>query len=288
MAYLTHKHIRDLATYDFNLNQEQLLMDIQNNQIQNNAIIVCMPNTINHLKYLLDKFTSPVTLLFTDHHTVGSDNSSNNNTKIADHEMVKHIYAGNWYDKPHSKVTQIPIGISNKDIYINKLSPALEHFEKNMTLNKDKPLRVLCNAHKRTYSKPRSGYIDDRKDMINQLKDSKVVDFCTEKHEFSSLTLISCWKKHEQYAFELSPSGNGLDCHRTYEAIILNTIPIVRSNTLDPIYKQHDLPVVVVKEWNEVTEENLKIWHEQYKDCFTKDTKDKMKITYWENIIKNN
>ena len=78
------------------------------------------------------------------------------------------------------------------------------------------------------------------------LQDSPIVDHCNDKHDFTDDSIINTWKKHKNYAFELSPSGNGLDCHRTYEAIILNTIPIVRSNTLDPIYKEHDLPVVIV------------------------------------------
>ena len=75
-------------------------------------------------------------------------------------------------------------------------------------------------------------------------------------------------------SYELSSSGNGLDCHRTYEAIILNTISIVRSNTLDPIYKEHDLPVVIVDEWSNVTQ-----------DKYGNRTKDKMKINYWKELI---
>ena len=45
----------------------------------------------------------------------------------------------------------------------------------------------------------------------------------------------------------MSPQGNGLDCHRTWEALILKTIPIVRTSSLDPLYE--GLPVVVVHEW---------------------------------------
>ena len=285
MEYLTRKHVRDLANYDFNFNPSHLLNDIKNKNIKKNSTIICLPHTVNELKKLLDKITIPVILLFTDHNTQSLCISFNNSSKIADHEMVKHIFAENWYDEPHPKVTQVPIGISYKDIFLGKLYPALHHIEKNMTLNKDKPLKVLCNAHKKTYPKPFSGYIDDRKDMIDQLKDSSVIDFCTDKHNFSSITLITCWKKHEHYAFELSPSGNGLDCHRTYEAIILNTIPIVRSNTLDPIFKENKLPVVIVKEWNEVTQDNLKIWHEQYKDWFSEENKRKVRVEYWKDLI---
>ena len=284
-TYLTRKHFRDIADYDINNDIDKLLQDVDHGKIQPNSIIVSIPNTIHILKNILDKLNTNVILLFTDHNTRSLDTSYNNRYLLADHNNVKHIFSENWYDKPHPKVTQIPIGISYKDIYIKNLHEKLNEIEHTMIDNKDKPLRVLCNSHKKTYYKPKSGYRDDRQIMINMLWDSSIVDFCNDIHDFSGKSIVNTWEKHKDYAFELSPSGNGLDCHRTYEAIILNTIPIVRSNTLDPIYKEHDLPIVIVDEWSEVTPENLQIWHNKYKHNFGNRTKNKMKINYWKELI---
>ncbi|MBU6384242.1 MAG: hypothetical protein KGQ49_05350 [Verrucomicrobia bacterium] len=55
--------------------------------------------------------------------------------------------------------------------------------------------------------------------------------------------------------FVISPPGNGLDCHRTWEALYFKCYPVVLSSTLDPLYE--GLPVVVVNSWDEVTEELL-------------------------------
>lgn len=56
--------------------------------------------------------------------------------------------------------------------------------------------------------------------------------------------------------FVLSPPGNGADCHRTWEAILLNAVPIVVSSSLlSPLYK--GLPVMTVDDWSEVTEAKL-------------------------------
>ncbi|MBX7065950.1 MAG: hypothetical protein K1X28_01845 [Parachlamydiales bacterium] len=55
--------------------------------------------------------------------------------------------------------------------------------------------------------------------------------------------------------FVISPPGNGLDCHRTWEALYLKSYPVVLSTTLDPLYE--GLPVVIVNSWDEVTEEFL-------------------------------
>ena len=182
----------------------------------------------------------------------------------------------------NDKIKIEPIGISYKDTYIKNLNNDLESIAKSMPDNSVKPLKVLCNSHKKQYRNPKSGYRNDRGIMMKHLKDkTDIIDFCNEKHDFSNESIIRTWKKHKDYAFELSPSGNGLDCHRTYEALILKTIPIVRTNTLDPIYLEHDLPVVIVNEWDEVTKDNLEKWHEKYKKYFTDELDKKMRINYW-------
>jgi hypothetical protein len=56
----------------------------------------------------------------------------------------------------------------------------------------------------------------------------------------------------------------GLDCYRTWEAIYLGSYVVVRSLSLDPSYA--GLPILVVREWEEVTESLL----EQAYDLFRK------------------
>lgn len=55
--------------------------------------------------------------------------------------------------------------------------------------------------------------------------------------------------------FVICPPGTGVDTHRVYESIIFGAIPIVKTSFLDPLYS--NLGVVIVKDWNEVTEEFL-------------------------------
>lgn len=59
------------------------------------------------------------------------------------------------------------------------------------------------------------------------------------------------WRTMSQYAFCASPHGHGLDCHRTWEALALGCIPIVKSSALDDLYAQ--FPVWIVNDWSEVT-----------------------------------
>lgn len=57
------------------------------------------------------------------------------------------------------------------------------------------------------------------------------------------------------FRFMVSPHGVGLDCYRTWEALYLGMIPIVKTSNLDSMYE--DLPVLIVKDWTEVTPELL-------------------------------
>lgn len=66
---------------------------------------------------------------------------------------------------------------------------------------------------------------------------------------------IESWKRQTEYAFVVSPPGEGLDCHRTWEAICLGCIPIMISTPLDDMFE--GLPVLIVQSWRDVTRELL-------------------------------
>ncbi len=51
--------------------------------------------------------------------------------------------------------------------------------------------------------------------------------------------------------FVISPPGNGLDCHRTWEAIYLGAIPIVLGGTLPPELITQ-LPICEVSSWDDI------------------------------------
>ena len=88
------------------------------------------------------------------------------------------------------------------------------------------------------------------------------------------------WKTYSQFAFILSPYGGGLDCHRTWEILCLGSIPIVksfRSNGVNDMFD--DLPVLIVNEWNEITEQLLNDTIEKFKN--TVFNYDKLTLSYW-------
>ena len=57
------------------------------------------------------------------------------------------------------------------------------------------------------------------------------------------------WLSLKDVAFVLSPPGNGLDTHRTWETLMLGRIPIISATALNQVYK--GLPVWEVENWEE-------------------------------------
>jgi hypothetical protein len=91
------------------------------------------------------------------------------------------------------------------------------------------------------------------------------------------------YKQIIEYTFVLSPFGHGYDCIRTFEALCLGCIVIMRKSFLDCIYE--DLPVVLVDEWTDINQSLL----DETIEKFSKKTfaYEKLTMEYWVNIVKN-
>ena len=85
------------------------------------------------------------------------------------------------------------------------------------------------------------------------------------------------WRKWGEYAFVLSPHGAGLDCHRTWEALACGSIVLVPASPLDSLYE--GLPVISIKDWKEITSENLDAWLDRYSGCEIGE--EKLTSPYW-------
>lgn len=178
------------------------------------------------------------------------------------------------------RVSQLPLGLD-----YHKLEPAGDNTSSDMGLPsragnqqltlrairdtiaplRERPARVYANFHLNMDSFLRSQEAlkrrQARQEAWDVLRDAAFMDF--ERHQTPRNEV---WRRHVDVAFEASPHGNGLDCHRTWEALLLKTVPIVKTSVLDPIYD--GLPVVIVEDWREVTTEALEAWREKYGEAF--------------------
>jgi hypothetical protein len=63
--------------------------------------------------------------------------------------------------------------------------------------------------------------------------------------------MMDIYLRNLQYKYWLSPRGMGIDCHRTWEALYLNRVPIIPDSILRPLYEH--LPVVIVEDYSQLT-----------------------------------
>jgi hypothetical protein len=98
-------------------------------------------------------------------------------------------------------------------------------------------------------------------------------------------------KEMAKCKFTLSPAGLAPDCYRNWEALYVGSIPIVKTSALDPLFE--GLPVLIIQDWDQITEEFLeaeyaRITAKQY-DCtplnleFWLDKIDQVKHTFMQN-----
>ena len=92
-------------------------------------------------------------------------------------------------------------------------------------------------------------YAADRRQALAQLPPALL------HYEPIPVSRFMTWAHQAKFEFVISPHGGGLDCHRTWEALALGCYPIVKSSPIDPLFK--GLPVLIVKEWSDVTQERL-------------------------------
>lgn len=78
--------------------------------------------------------------------------------------------------------------------------------------------------------------------------DRSIRHSCVKK--FPKMKRNELWSLYTQYTHGLSPHGNGLDCHRTWEMLFFGMIPIVKTSSLDSMYD--GLPVVILQDWDDL------------------------------------
>jgi hypothetical protein len=87
-----------------------------------------------------------------------------------------------------------------------------------------------------------------------------------------------------EHKFALSPPGRGLDTHRTWEALMVGTIPIVIRSPLDILYDK--LPVLIIDDWSVITPEYLEErWLEFQKGVYDFS---RLYAPYWKEKVREN
>jgi len=174
-----------------------------------------------------------------------------------------------WYcqnrETSHPKLISIPIGLANSQWpHGNQELIAAIKKEKNR-----KELLVYKNFDINTNYGERY--------VCNTITNSNGI------HMSSNTSVENYWRILSKSMFVISPPGNGIDCHRIWEALYLRAVPIVKYHESFSQFKH--LPILFVNSWEEVTIPFLK---EKSKDYINKPEMfdiPLLDIDYWKQLI---
>jgi len=107
---------------------------------------------------------------------------------------------------------------------------------------------VYCAMYEANDQSRRGTQPITRRSIVETLKRNSIYNRMTHYTNY--------FKSLPNYKFIISPEGNGIDCHRHYEALIAGCIPIMEDNELIR-NKYKDMPILYTKDYSEITEDYL-------------------------------
>jgi hypothetical protein len=152
---------------------------------------------------------------------------------VAEDGRVLHWFAQNLIFR-HPKVTAVPIGLENRAYHTNGITRDFSRLARSRPRRIDRILygfTVENNPRERVpaYQALRACSVADGTQRLNARKYRHLL---------------------QKYWYVASPPGNGVDCHRTWEALYLGIVPILRKS---PLWESlPDVPAVFIEDWAEV------------------------------------
>ena len=230
------------------------------------AIFVCG----DHLRHFFNKYHPHIQAryILVTHDTIYS--SPGGYSKYLNDDKLVLWFGKNNSLPGHPKMVSIPIGLANNHWGHGKthlFDQVISDVAQGKVI-KDKLLYM--NFLKSTYR-------SERDHVYNLFKDTP---FCTISSKKPTLNYLYDLASSQ---FVLSPRGAGVDCHRTWETLLMGSYPIIKSSFLDSLFE--GLPVVIIKDWNCITPEFLA---EKFAEFSAQEwNRERLFAPYWVDIIAN-
>ena len=168
--------------------------------------------------------------------------------------IVNSPYLNSWFAQnkkvSFDRLFSLPIGLDFHTLWNDPLAfgggpllptsqeAELRSISNNAPSLSDRILRMHCNWHFQINRGDRSECLEKIDKTLCNFEEN----FCN-RHQ--------TWINQSSYAFVLSPEGGGMDCHRTWEALALGCIPIVKRNAFSDLFLH--LPVLIVDDWGDIS-----------------------------------
>jgi hypothetical protein len=215
------------------------------------SIYVCTDALLNFSENYLSKIKDQYVLVS------GDSDLSVGERLISDPRVQRILHDKNllvWYaqnlDVDHPKLEQIPIGI---DYHTMWDLPGWWGLKKQSAFSQEHSLISILQSSPKFESRALMAYCNfqfaldrgDRKECMHRL-DRRSCFF-----EPTRIPRKSTWQRQSQFMFVVSPEGVGIDCHRTWEALLLGCIPIVKRTKFTKLI--NNLPALIIDDWSEIS-----------------------------------
>lgn len=168
--------------------------------------------------------------------------------------QITHWYTQNLVTA-HTKTSAIPIGIANpKWSHGNQ-----KRFKKVMDANIEKSNQVYANFNVSTNPSARNYCLSEiNRDYDFSLQANYPNAASIKEHDnFVNSTQEKYLEDIASSYFTLSPIGNGVCCHKTWEALYMGSVPIVTRWRGVERFQELGIPMVILNDWSEFNDLGL-------------------------------
>lgn len=254
--YISGDSFRNIADHIFDESKT-----LNPKKVKNNDIVFLSSNLIDiFFKYFHPKINAKYILI--------THNSDKNITQYEYNyldENIIHWFAQNLEVEQNNRISLIPIGLEN----LRRLKFGRRLWFKNRLIkNNDILFSFSINTN---YSKRNLAY-----ETLIKFLDFKFFD--NTREYFTTLN---------KSRFVISPEGNGLDTHRIWEGLILNTLPIMINSSFSQNLKKLGVPGIYLKDWSELKKLNSEKLIELYNQEMLKDFDNLTNFNFWKSRIES-
>ncbi len=182
-----------------------------------------------------------------------------------------------WYsqnvDVVESNISCIPVAVENGYVFNPEVKQKLMF--KLALSQKEKDDKVFLCFNPDT----------NKEDRYGALKYFSDKDYAVIKDGYNNIDLAEPYfTEMAKHKYVISPDGNGLDTIRTWEAIYIGCIPVVKRHVFTNEMSL-SVPIIIVDDWSEITPEFLSMKYEELKN--TDFDYNCLKMSYWKEKIMN-
>ena len=240
------------------------------------------------IESVLPTITIPFVLVTGDSDCSIPDRPLEELNPILNNPLLRHWYSQNMIIE-HPKMTCMPIGLDyhtvTESVYSGKFYRKTAQIElmfqrdlkKETAHGQEKVLKQILSGAKHFSNRIPLCFVNFGSEYPDRVDAHASIDPRLVAKYPLGTKRDKIWEEQSRYSFVVSPLGNGIDCHRTWEALALGCIVIVKKPLISAVFE--DLPVLIVDEWRDL---NAQLLNETLADFSNRKFKmGKLTLQYW-------